>query len=73
MLSGDTKKYEAHIILIPESIRLYSPPIAVGKLQEFVGSEPSMEVARGYYIIPDWSVYPKILSQVDESGRLVNA
>jgi len=71
MLSGDTERYEAYITFVPESVRLFAPPMPIEELQKLVGIEHPLTVARTYFKISDWSIYPKVIAYVAERGRLI--
>ncbi len=61
-LAGAVQQYEARVTFAPGSIRLFVPPLAVEELQRIVGDAVPIMVPSGYYIIRDWSVYPKLLA-----------
>jgi len=69
---GEQVTYEATTTFAPSSLRLYSPPVPIEALQEIVGSDPNMlPSAQPYFIIKDWSVYPKLLAVVLRAGTLI--
>lgn len=66
---GEEVIYEARTMFAPSSIRVYAPPIPIEALQEIVGPEPNMiPSAQPYFIINDWSVYPKLLAYAIRNG-----
>jgi hypothetical protein len=36
----------------------------VNELQAIIGKSPDITVPKGYYIVRDWSVYPKLLAML---------
>jgi len=71
-VAGEEIAYEARTIFAPSSIRIFQPPIPIGDLQGVVGAEPNMiPSAQPYFIIEDWSVYPKLLAVAVKQGAFL--
>jgi len=70
-LSGEEEPYEACVWFTTGSIRLFAPPITIEEVKTLIGESPDIKVERGYYIIRDWSVYPKLLALVAQKGSFL--
>jgi hypothetical protein len=72
-LMGSVVRYESLVIFAPSSIRLYSPPLPVKRIQELIGDHPNISAHAGhYYILRDWAIYPRILAEVLAEGGFIH-
>ena len=70
-LNGKEVEYKALVVFEPSSIRLYSPPMNIERLQDIVGPSIQLGNPRTRYKIADWTVYPKILAEVMSHGEFL--
>lgn len=69
-LSGQEVEYGAQITFAPSSIRIYSPPLPVRRLQRHVNKLPKkkdISNARPYYEL-GWNIYASVLKEVVSGG-----
>lgn len=71
-LTGDHVSHGARVEFVPDALRVFAPPLPVAELQRLIGTAPDISVARTYFIVRDWGVYPKILAaHIGRAGRFV--
>jgi len=71
-IAGEDVEYEARTVFSPSSIRVYSPPVDIEALQSLIGDQPNIvPSAQPYFIINDWSVYPRLLALVIQQGTFM--
>lgn len=69
------KAYAAQVTFIPSSIRLYSPPLPVDKIQPIVDEsqiKKDLSGARPYYLL-NWDIYGLILKEVASAGAFITS
>jgi hypothetical protein len=67
------KAYAAQVTFATSSIRLYSPPVDINKIQPLVDEsqiKKDLSGARPYYIL-NWDIYGRILKEVAEAGAFI--
>jgi hypothetical protein len=67
------KEYAALVTFAPSSIRLYSPPLGMDKIQPIVDKSPikkDLSIARSYYIL-NWDIYGGILKEVVSASAFI--
>ena len=62
----NSQDYEGIIRFEPSSIRVYSEPIDIEKLQEY--TDNNLNYGQAYHIIEDWSAYQEIIKSVGVNG-----
>ena len=71
-LTGKEYEYQAYVRFSPSSIRVYAPPVRVGTLQSLIGESPNIiPSAQPYFKIEDWTVYPRLLAVIAQSGAFL--
>lgn len=71
-LAGEEFEYKAYIMFSQTSIRVYAPPVPTKKLQAILGD--SLDITKSaipYYKIEDWTIYPRLLAEIVESGAFI--
>lgn len=73
-LLGQEGQYGAQVTFAPSSIRLYSPPLLVDKIQSQLDRlqvKKDLSGARPYYLL-DWNTYGHILKEVASGGAFIS-
>lgn len=70
LLTGKKQDYEGQVTFHPSSIRLYSPPVKLEKIQNFVGKKDVIRGAQAQIILK-WTAYAEILKEVVTNGAFV--
>src|SRR5438067_1623191 len=71
-LTGQDEPYGARVVFAPDTIRVFAPPLGIPDVQRVVGPSPDLTVARTYFSIRDWSVYPRLLAvHLGQAGAFV--
>ena len=70
IVSGE--EYAAQVTLAPSSIRLYSPPLPINRIQQLYPEKDISSSAQPYYILP-WESYSHILKEVVTAGVFIGS
>ena len=69
------KAYGAQVTFAPSSIRLYSPPLGIDRIQPIVNEsqiKKDLSIARSYYIL-NWDIYGRILKELVSTGAFIGS
>jgi hypothetical protein len=69
MLTGEVAEYAAKVTFVPNSIRLYAPPLPVQRIQPHLDKD--VVKFAGAYTNLDWSIYALVLQEVVTNGTFI--